>query len=88
MQHLSVRILNRGETMPTELQPPPGTEVIDGTIEHFVVIQDGTVGGLAAVLLDIALPDGKRVAVQTTANLFHMAASAVRGACHRWGQTL
>lgn len=74
-----------------EGDPPPYPDLADKTLHHvgfdrMVVLQGGTTGGRASVMIFAELPDGSFAYLETTARVFEMLAAAVRGACQRWGE--
>ena len=58
----------------------------EGQLESFGILEGGTVGGKASVGINVKMPDGTYVWVQTTADIFEGMAAALRGARQRWAQ--
>lgn len=62
----------------------PMVEGIEGRIAQAAVMENGITSGKDSVALDIVMPNGKHVIVQTSVDLLDGLLSAARGASQRW----
>lgn len=83
MLHTQVIIKEKEDQEPAwkDLNPENTSE---GTLDGFSILEGGMESGKTSVALKIALPDGKFVLVQTSADIFRALAGSLEGAEQRF----
>lgn len=66
---------------------PELTPFLKGEAVGFSILEAGMQSGATSTALHIKLDDGTNVTVEISASMFLSMAGAVRGACHRFGDT-